>query len=105
MALKIRLWQQGCTNNICYRIVVADSRSPRDGKYLEAIGWYNPNTGAEQQKSALDAVRLQHWLSVGAQMTQTVEAIAKQITPDVIRELISSRETRKIQKAAKRKAA
>lgn len=105
MALKVRLWQQGSTNSICYRIVIADSRFPRDGKYLEAIGWYNPNNSVEQQKSALDATRLQYWLSVGAQMTQTVEAVAKQIVPDVIKQFIASKEARKMQKAAKRKVA
>ena len=105
MSLKIRLWQQGCTNNVCYRIVVADCRSPRDGKYIEAIGWYNPKVNASQQKCAMEADRLQHWLSKGAEMTQTVEAIAKQAASEVIKDWIAAREARKVSRAAKRKTA
>ena len=105
MALKIRLWRQGCTNNVSYRVVVADSRSPRDGKYIESIGWYNPDVRKEQQKYAINSQRLQHWLSIGAQMTETVESIAKELSPEVIKEMASKKETQKIQKAAKRRAA
>lgn len=83
MALKIRLWQQGCTNKLCYRVVVADSRSPRDGKYVEAIGFYNP-CGKENQQFSIQEDRLQHWLSVGAKMTPTVAAAAKKAAPTVI---------------------
>jgi small subunit ribosomal protein S16 len=105
MALRIRLWQQGCTNNVCYRIVVADSRAPRDGKYVEALGWYNPNVSANQQRFALESQRLAFWLSQGALMTQTVEAIAKKIAAEVIKDWIVTKESRKVQKAAKKRAA
>jgi small subunit ribosomal protein S16 len=105
MALKIRLWQQGSANNTMYRIVVADSRSPRDGKYLEAIGWYNPCSSAADKKWLIHEDRLQHWLSFGAQMTPTVTAVAKKATPTTIREYIQQREARRVRRAAKRHAA
>lgn len=105
MALKIRLWQQGCANKTSFRVVVADSRSPRDGKYLEAIGWYNPCGKAEDQKWMIREERLQHWLAQGAQMTPTVAAGAKKATPTASREYIQRLEARRMRRAAKRHAA
>ena len=105
MALKIRLWQQGCVNTTAARIVVADSRSPRDGKYIEAIGWYNPRGKTPEQRRLIREDRLQHWISVGAQMTPTVTAIAKEATPAVVRELVQRNEARRVRTAAKRRAA
>lgn len=102
MALKIRLWQQGCTNNVSYRVVVADSRSPRDGKYVEAIGWYNPCGKTEEQQWLIQGDRLQHWLSVGAQLTSTVAAVAKKAAPDVMRDYATRLEARRAKRAAKR---
>ena len=86
MALKIRLWQQGCKNKRCYRVVVADSRSPRDGKYVEAIGWYNPVARDKDNRWSVQEERLQHWISVGAQLSPTVESIAKRSAPDLMKE-------------------
>ena len=105
MALKIRLWQQGCTNKTAARVVVADSRSPRDGKYIEAIGWYNPRGKTPEQKHLIREDRLQHWISVGAQMSPTVAAIAKSAAPTVVRELGQRTEAQRMRKAAKRRAA
>jgi small subunit ribosomal protein S16 len=105
MALKIRLWQQGCTNKTAARVVVADSGSPRDGKYIEAIGWYNPRGKTPEQKRLILEDRLQHWISVGAQMTPTVMAIAKGATPNVIRERTQRIEAQRMRKAAKRRSA
>jgi small subunit ribosomal protein S16 len=93
MALKIRLWQQGCTNKLSYRVVVADSRSPRDGKYVEAIGVYNP-CGKENQQFAIQEDRLQYWLSVGAQLTSTVAAAAKKVAPTVMKEFAQRQNAR-----------
>jgi small subunit ribosomal protein S16 len=59
-----------------YKIVAADSRSPRDGKYLEAVGTYNPKT--EPHQIELNEPRAVHWLSVGAQPTDTVRSILRQ---------------------------
>jgi small subunit ribosomal protein S16 len=105
MALKIRLWQQGCANKTSYRVVVADSRSPRDGKYVEAIGWYNPSGKTTEQLWMVREDRLQHWLSVGAQMTSTVAAVAKKATPTAYREHTQRLEARRTRRALKRHAA
>ncbi|MGI4732106.1 MAG: 30S ribosomal protein S16 [Janthinobacterium lividum] len=73
MALSIRLSRGGSKKRPYYRIVVADARSPRDGKYLEKIGTYNPLLAKDsEQRIVLDADRAKHWLSVGAQPTDRV---------------------------------
>lgn len=94
MAVKIRLWQQGCKNKLCYRVVVANSQSPRDGKYIEAIGWYNPEGKTAEQKRSIQADRLMHWLSVGAQMSSTVASVAKQAAPEAMKEYAKTLEAR-----------
>jgi len=58
-----------------YRIVVADSKSPRDGKFLEIVGQYQPRTG--EQALNLNAERVNHWLDVGAQPTDTVRSLLR----------------------------
>ena len=73
MATSIRLSRGGSKKRPYYRIVVADVRSPRDGKYLEKIGTYNPLLAKDDEKRIqLDADRARHWLSVGAQPTDRV---------------------------------
>ena len=73
MAISIRLSRGGSKKRPYYRIVVADARSPRDGKYLEKIGTYNPLLGKDDEKRVqLDGDRAKHWLSVGAQPTDRV---------------------------------
>ena len=73
MAISIRLSRGGSKKRPYYRIVVADARSPRDGKYLEKIGTYNPLLAKDnEQRIVLDADRARHWLSVGAQPTDRV---------------------------------
>lgn len=85
MALKIRLRQQGCKNNIVYRIVVADSRSPRDGQCVETIGWYNPKAKEDANKCHVHADRLHYWITKGVQLGTTVEALMKQVAPEIMR--------------------
>ncbi|WP_174298018.1 30S ribosomal protein S16 [Sphingomonas bacterium] len=73
MSLSIRLSRGGSKKRPYYRIVVADARSPRDGKYLEKIGTYNPLLAKDSaERIQLDADRAKHWLGVGAQPTDRV---------------------------------
>lgn len=104
MALKIRLRQQGRTNRAFYRLVVTDSRSPRDGKYLEALGWYNPIETEEDKKQSFKIDRIQHWLSVGAQLSDCAANLIRQTTPHVVREQTQKVVAHKAKAAAKRKA-
>ncbi len=74
MALKIRLTRQGAKKRPFYRIVVADARSPRDGRYLEIVGTYNPMLAKESgERVKLNEERIKHWLGTGAQPTDRVE--------------------------------
>ena len=70
MAVKIRLKRMGAKQNPFYRIVVADSRYPRDGRFIENIGYYNPNTKPAEVK--IDSEAALKWLSNGAQPSDTV---------------------------------
>ncbi len=73
MATKLRLQRRGRKNHPFYQIIVADSRAPRDGKYIERIGSYNPNTNPAT--ITLDFERALYWLQAGAQPTDTVRNI------------------------------
>jgi small subunit ribosomal protein S16 len=73
MAVKIRLRRMGAKKAPFYRIVVADSRSPRDGKFIEEIGYYNPLTEPVEVK--VDEEKVNKWLSNGAQPTETVKRL------------------------------
>ena len=75
MAVKIRLRRMGAKKAPFYRIVVADSRSPRDGRFIEEIGYYNPCT--EPSEIKVDAEKAQKWLKNGAQPTETVKVLLK----------------------------
>jgi small subunit ribosomal protein S16 len=75
LAVKLRLTRVGSKKNPIYRIVAADSRSPRDGKFLEIVGRYNPQT--EPSTIELDEERIRHWLSKGAQPSNTVQRLLK----------------------------
>jgi small subunit ribosomal protein S16 len=73
MSLKIRLSRGGAKKRPFYKIVLADSRSPRDGKFLEKLGTYNPMLPLEHaERLVLQEERIKHWLSVGAQPTDRV---------------------------------
>ena len=73
MAVKIRLKRMGSNKKPFYRIVVADSRSPRDGKFIEEIGYYNPVSEPKQIK--INDEKAKKWLGVGAQPTETVKKL------------------------------
>jgi len=73
MAVKIRLKRMGAKKNPFFRVVVADSRSPRDGKFIESIGYYDSTTNPATVK--LDAEKAVEWMSKGAQPTDTVRSL------------------------------
>lgn len=75
MAVSIRLRREGATNRPYYKVVVADSRSPRDGKFIEIVGTYDPKK--EDNNSTLKLDRIEHWLSKGAQPSDTVRSLIK----------------------------
>ena len=73
MAVKIRLKRMGSNKKPFYRIVVADSRAPRDGRFIEEIGYYNPVSEPTQIK--INDEKAKKWLGVGAQPTETVKKL------------------------------
>ena len=75
MAVKIRLKRIGAKKSPFYRVVVADERSPRDGKFIEEIGYYNPLTDPVDIK--IDREKAEKWLNNGAQPTETVRTLLK----------------------------
>lgn len=75
MAVKIRLRRMGAKKSPFYRIVVADSRFPRDGRFIEEIGFYNPLV--EPAEIKVDAEKAKKWIANGAQPTDTVKSLLK----------------------------
>lgn len=75
MAVKIRLKRMGAKKNPFYRVVVADSRYPRDGRFIEEIGTYNPLTDPAQIN--IDGEKAANWIKKGAQPTDTVKSLLK----------------------------
>ena len=75
MAAKIRLARVGSKKNPIYLVVVADSRSPRDGKFIEIVGRYNPQT--QPSTIEIDEAKVKDWISKGAQPTDSVRRLMK----------------------------
>jgi small subunit ribosomal protein S16 len=75
LAVKLRLTRVGSKKNPIYRVVAADSRSPRDGKFLDIVGRYNPQT--HPSTIELDEAKVKDWLSKGAQPTEPVARLLK----------------------------
>jgi len=75
MAVSIRLRREGALNRPYYKVVVADKRSPRDGKFLELVGTYDPKKQGHNSTLKLD--RIEHWLARGAQPSDTVRSLIK----------------------------
>lgn len=77
MAVKIRLRRMGKKKQPFYRVVVADSRSPRDGRFIEDLGYYNPMT--EPADIRIDTAKAEQWIKNGAQPTEIVQALLKKV--------------------------
>lgn len=103
MALKIRLRQQGRQNRPFYRIVIADVRSPRDGKYIESLGWYNPFETEQDLVLKVQADRVNYWVGQGAQVSENVEALLKTSTPAIVKNMKQACVQRRAKALQKRK--
>jgi small subunit ribosomal protein S16 len=104
MALIIRMRQQGANSRQRFRLVVTNSRNPRDGKYIEMVGWYNP-FGATNKNYFIDIPRVQFWLGNGAQISDRVKSLVKQVAPEVVKELVAKKVAKVAKKREKRKKA
>lgn len=101
MGLKIRLRAQGRRNHIVYRLVLTDARAPRDGKYLELLGTYDPHVKEGDVK--VNPERTLHWLKLGAELSQRAEALVKRVAPDVLKELQRERDRTRQKRCTKRR--
>jgi len=88
MALTIRLRRMGRTNRKTFRLVVIDKRNPRDGKYIEMVGWYNPHEEGEKNLF-VKSERVQFWLQNGAILSDKVKALVKKAAPEVIKSKVA----------------
>ena len=75
----IRLARGGAKKRPFYNLVVADSRSPRDGRFIERIGFYNPKAAQGEETLRIDRERLSHWRGKGAQLSDTAARLVKQL--------------------------
>jgi small subunit ribosomal protein S16 len=109
MALKIRLRQQGRNNRQFYRMVVTDVRAPRDGKYVESLGWYNPMEKEDDKVLSLNSERIQYWLSQGAELSESAQSLVAKGAPTVLRQhsqkVVANRTKAAAKKRASRKSA
>jgi small subunit ribosomal protein S16 len=103
MALKIRFRQQGSRNRQTFRLVVTDSRTRRDGKYCEELGFYNPALKNDNLKLNLE--RLNFWISKGAEISESAEFLIAKAAPEVIKGLKAKEQEKRVKQAAKRRQA
>lgn len=75
----IRLSRGGAKKRPFYHVVVTDSRSKRDGRYIERVGFFNPIASGRDERLRLDEERVEYWLSKGAQTTQRVSSLIKEL--------------------------
>jgi small subunit ribosomal protein S16 len=102
MALIIRMRQQGANSRQQFRVVLTCVRAPRDGKYMEKLGWYNPF--AEEGKNyQLDVPRIQYWLDQGAMISDRVKSLVKRTAPEVVQALTARKVGKREKARIKRK--
>ena len=78
--VKIRLTRGGAKKRPFYHIVVTDQRNKRDGRSIERVGYYNPVAQGNEKRVELDTERVKHWVSHGAQLTEKVSALVKEVS-------------------------
>lgn len=103
MSLVIRLRPQGNKNRQTFRLVVMEKRSPRNGAYLEMLGWYNP-LGVENQQINIKTDRLQFWLNHGAQISENALSVVNQVSSEAKQLLHARRIAKLLKKREKVKA-
>lgn len=104
MALAIRMRQQGRSNGQTYRVVLTDERSPRDGKYAEQLGWYNPRESEMEKQSYVDAARVDYWIKQGAKVSERVQNLLMRHAPEVIKSQVQREVASRAKTRAKIKA-
>jgi len=77
MAVKIRLQRHGAKHNPTYRLVAAESTKPRDGRFIEILGLYHPKARGSQKEIEIKLERVDYWINVGAQTTETARSLIK----------------------------
>ena len=77
--VKIRLTRGGAKKRPFYHIIVTDSRSARDGRNIERVGYYNPVAAGNEKRVELDVARVDHWVGNGAQLTEKVRSLYKEV--------------------------
>jgi len=103
MALVIRLKKTGRTNRQSFRLVVTDKKTPRDGKYLEMLGWYNPLEDQVQKNLSIKSDRVEFWLQKGAQLSEKAKALVKRSSPEIIKKLNEKKRLKKSKPKTKAK--
>ena len=78
--VKIRLARGGAKKRPFYHVVVTDQRNKRDGRSIERVGYYNPVATGQEKRVVLDTARVQHWVSNGAQLTDKVRMLVKEVS-------------------------
>ena len=96
--VRIRLRRVGRKKAPAYRVVVADSKSPRDGKFIEIVGQYAPRATSDDQKLKIDVERVNYWMNVGAQPSDTVRSLLRRA--GVLKQRHEARLAKKLQAAA-----
>ncbi len=104
MGLKIRLRKQGRTNRPFYRLVLTESQTKRDGKYVEMLGWYNPVQQSDEENFSINADRIDYWVNNGAELSESARSLVKRGAPEIIRKLTEKAVAQKTKMAAKRRA-
>lgn len=76
----IRLARAGSKKRPFYHLTVCDSRSARDGRYIERVGFFNPGARGQEERLRIDTPRLEHWISQGAELSQRVASLVKEVS-------------------------
>lgn len=106
--VKLRMQRHGRSHRPFYRIVAVDARFKRNGKYLERLGWFNPTPGEGEESVEINADRVKHWLSVGAQPSDTVRDLLADrdlLTPKLVKQREMDRKMDNVRREKKEAAA